>query len=223
MKRHFWYHTDLPVFEAAAKIRETILPIFHENMNELRRSVAQTVCNHKIIRKVPTWGDTGRNFLDNSLNIAIPIIDRTSFFDAIDRQVCAYHKASIKRFDSKVGFWFEVVLLPHPEGGTVFKVFSTTLDYSYTLWDEDWCRDYSYWDNEPKDEEDSEEDWADRKRFWDFAAKHNLTDTQYVSIVPPTWHEGAASNSEALNEVCSMMGFDPLPEFTDSPGVVRNY
>ena len=36
MKRHYWYYTDLPVFEAAAKIRDTILPIFYKNMNELR-------------------------------------------------------------------------------------------------------------------------------------------------------------------------------------------
>ena len=223
MKRHYWYHTDLPVFEAAVKIRETIFPIFHKNMNELRLNVAQTVRSNQSDQKESTWEDTGIGFLDETKEDLIPIKDSACFFSAIDRQVCAYHTASIKRLDSRIGFWFEVILLPHPDGGTVFKVFSTVWDYSAALWRESWCRDYSYWDNSPKYEEDSEEDWAARKKFWEDAAERNLTTSQYVSIVPPTWYEDAAGNWASLTEVCSTVGFDPLPKFTHSPGAVRDY
>ena len=223
MKRHYWYHTDLPVFKAAAKIRETMFPIFDNSMKALRLIVAQAVRSNKNDGKQATWEDTGISFLEDTRDNKIPAEDSARFFDAIDQQVYGYHKASIKRLDNQVDFWFEVVLLPHPDSGTVFKVFSTTWEYSDTLWNEGWCRDYSYWDNQPKYEEDSEEGWAARRRFWEDAADKKLTDTQYVSIVPPTWHESSSANAAALNEVCSIIGFDPLPEFTHSPGVVRDY
>ena len=223
MKRYWWYHTDLAVFEAAAKIRETILPIFQKNMNAIRLSVAQTIRSHKNEGKQATWADTGIRFLEETSGTRIPAEDDTCFFDAIDQQVRNHHKACIKAIDGKVECWFEVILLPHPDGGTVFKVFSNTWEYSKSLWEEDWCRDYSYWDNNPKEEEDSEEDWDARQRFWKYAEEHNLTDTQYVSIVPPTWYESVTANMDALNEVCSIIGFDPMLPFKHSPGAVRNY
>lgn len=222
MKRHYWYHTDLPVFEAAEKIRETIIPIFQKSMNELRLNVAQTIRSNST-RENTTWEDTGIGFLDETKGDLIPVKDSASFFDAIDRQVRAYHDATIKTLDSRVGLWFEVVLLPHTDGGTVFKVFSTVWEYSNVLWFEEWCRDYSYWDNGPKYEEDSEEDWAARKLFWEDAVKRDLTSSQYVSVVPPNWCEGAINNQASLNEVCSILELDPLPELTHSSGVVRDY
>lgn len=223
MKRHYWYYTDLPVFEAAAKIRETILPIFHKNMNELRLNVAQTIRSNKSTRKKTTWEDTNIGFLEDTKDVRIPVKCSESFFDAIDQQVIAYHKATVKGIDSRIGFWFEVILLSHPDGGTVFKVFSTIWEYGNALWGEDWCRDYSYWDDGPKNEEDSAEDWAERLRFWEYATENDLTTSQYVSIVPPPWYESATENQDALNEVCSIIGFDPLPELAHTPGAVRNY
>ena len=83
MKRHYWYYTDLPVFEAAAKIRETILPIFHKNMNELRLNVAQTIRSNKSTRKKTAWEDTNIGFLEDTKDVRIPVKCSESFFDAI--------------------------------------------------------------------------------------------------------------------------------------------
>lgn len=45
-------------------------------------------------------------------------------------------------------------------------VFSECRDYTEALNAQDWCSDFSYWDNTDRDDNVSEEEWERRAQYW---------------------------------------------------------
>ena len=53
-----------------------------------------------------------------------------------------------------------VQIMRGPEDNTiVFKVFSECRDYTKALETQDWCSDFSYWNNTDKDDDVTKEEW----------------------------------------------------------------
>lgn len=71
---------------------------------------------------------------------------------------------------SPLDIFYDALIMRGPEEDTVvFKVFSECQDYTETLSTQDWCSDFSYWNNTDQDENVSEKEWKRRERFWDAA------------------------------------------------------
>lgn len=77
-------------------------------------------------------------------------------------------KNSATRTLSDVDIFYDVQIMRGPEDNTiVFKVFSECRDYTKALETQDWCSDFSYWNNTDKDDDVTEEEWERRKKYWD--------------------------------------------------------
>lgn len=68
---------------------------------------------------------------------------------------------------SRASIGYQVVLMRGPNPGQIiFHIYSESHEYTEALNSQDWCQDFSYWDNTDKDNDVSEEDWEARAKFW---------------------------------------------------------
>lgn len=175
-KAYDYFITNLGVFEAADRIRETINPIFFAKFREQLERLGERLRHDANL----TW--EGASF-------DAPLVDLPSDTKRIlpeyidDYAKCSKHdsvttlyrrmeefKNTSMRTLSPLGIFYDALIMRGPEEDTVvFKVFSECQDYTKALSTQDWCSDFSYWNNTDRDESVSEREWERRKRFYDAA------------------------------------------------------
>lgn len=65
-----------------------------------------------------------------------------------------------RRTLSPLDIFYDTIIMRGPDSGTVvFKALSENRDYTEALTTQDWCSDFSYWNNTDRDDNVSEEEW----------------------------------------------------------------
>ena len=120
-----------------------------------------------------TWDETFLADLPSDNQRILPAritdINQCSDFDKIDAlyERMSELKNSTRRTLSAMDIFYDVRIMRGPEDNTiVFKVFSECRDYTEALNTQDWCRDFSYWNNTDRDDNVSEEEWERRAQYW---------------------------------------------------------
>ena len=169
-KAYGYFITDLSVFDAADRIRETIVPVFLDRFRQQQERLSERLQENINA----TWDETFLADLpSDNQRILHEYITDYSQCDTYALARALYKrmtelKNSAKRTLSDVDIFYDVQIMRGPEDNTiVFKVFSECRDYTEALETRDWCRDFSYWDNADPDENISEEEWEQRKHYWD--------------------------------------------------------
>lgn len=175
-KAYDYFITNLGVFEAADRIRETINPIFFAKFREQLERLGERLRHDANL----TW--KGASF--DSLFVDLPSDTKRILPEYIDDyDKCSKHdsvttlyrrmeelKNTSMRTLSPLDIFYDALIMRGPEEDTVvFKVFSECQDYTEALSTQDWCSDFSYWNNTDRDESVSEGEWERRKRFYDAA------------------------------------------------------
>ena len=96
-------------------------------------------------------------------------INQCSAFDKIDAlyQRMSELKKCARRTLTPADIFYDAIIMRGPDSGTVvFKVFSENPAYTQALNTQDWCRDFSYWNNTDRDDNVSEEEWERRAQYW---------------------------------------------------------
>lgn len=167
IKAHNWFITDLSPFNAEQAIRETLEPIFRESFNTYTNSLLTILDDnpHAAWNDTPFRSPSASNKRANKRKILPPIEYDGQYFskpDAIDvvAQLYGYldalHKTEGKT--SRADIFYDAYLMAGPGDTTVFHVYSKSDAYQKALEMQDWCRDFSYWDNADPDENTSEEE-----------------------------------------------------------------
>lgn len=166
IKAYDWFITNLDAFEVMNQIKETIDPIFLDNTSKNLKIAADAVL--KSNGNEITWNDTdlrcfssdfGKQVLPNKKRIGRLGEDLLVYTEGL-RQTKVYTFS-----DADIGY--EVAMLPGPnKGDVVFRVFSESKAYTRALAQQEWCSDFSYWNNTDRDESISEEEWERREAFW---------------------------------------------------------
>lgn len=168
-KAYDYFITDLNVFDAADHIRETINPVFfdsfREQLNLLDERLQENVNS--------TWDATFLADLPSDNRRILPAritdINQCSDFDKIDAlyERMSELKKCARRTLTPVDIFYDAIIMRGPDSGTVvFKVFSEHDAYTEALNAQDWCSDFSYWNNTDKDDNVSEEEWERRAQYW---------------------------------------------------------
>lgn len=166
IKAYDWFITDLSIWEATDKIRNAVEPIFMKGMYDLTRLAAEFVAQDPDA----TWEDSPL-WASNSVSTSKKmILDQSGAFLWLPSQVYKHMKACQEvevHSLSKASIGYQVVLMRGPNPGQiVFRAYSESREYTEALRGQDWCQDFSYWDNTDKDDDVSEEDWEVRAKFW---------------------------------------------------------
>lgn len=169
-KAYDYFITDLSVLDAADRIRETINPVFFDAFRE-----QLDLLNERLQENInATWDETFLADLpSDNQRILHEYITDYSQCDTYALVRALYTrmtelKNSAKRTLSDVDIFYDVQIMRGPEDNTaVFHVYSKSNAYQKALEMQDWCRDFSYWDNADSDENISEEEWEQRKHYWD--------------------------------------------------------
>ena len=166
IKAYDWFITNLDAFEVMNQIKETIDPIFLDNTSKNLKIAADAVL--KSNGNEITWNDTdlrcfssdlGKQVLPNKKRIGRLGEELLVYIEGLRRTKA--HTFS----DADIGY--EVAMLHGPiKGDVVFRVFSESKAYTRALAQQEWCSDFSYWNNTDRDESISEEEWERREAFW---------------------------------------------------------
>lgn len=166
IKAYDWFITDLGIWEVVDKIRDIVEPIFMSGMYDLTRLAAEFVAQDPDA----TWEDSPLWASSSVPTNSKPILDRSGKLLWLPSQVYKHMKACQEvavHSLSKASIGYQVVLMRGPNlGQIVFHVYSESSEYTEALNSQDWCQDFSYWDNTDKDNDVSEEDWEARAKFW---------------------------------------------------------
>lgn len=166
IKAYDWFITNLDAFEAMNRIKETIDPVFLTSTAQNVKVAAEAVLNAG--GKEIAWNDTGLRCFGSDLGQQV--LPNKKRIGRLGEELLVYteglRRAEAHTFsDADVGY--EVAMLPGPsKGDVVFRVFSVPSDYTRALAQQEWCSDFSYWDNTDRDESISEEEWERREAFW---------------------------------------------------------
>lgn len=168
-KAYDYFITDLSVFDEADRIRETINPVFFDAFRE-----QLDLLNERLQENVnATWDATFLADLPSDNQRILPAhitdINRCSDFDKIDAlyERMSELKNSTRRTLSDMDIFYDVLIMRGPEDNTiVFKVFSENHAYTEALTSQNWCGDFSYWNNTDRDDNVSEEEWERRAQYW---------------------------------------------------------
>ena len=173
-KAYDYFVTDLGVFEVADRIREVINPIFYTNFRKqqekLEEGLRQNVDS--------TWEDMDfdvfpKDVPPNKERILPEHIDDYAKCTTYDLVGVLYKrmeelKNHPTRTFSLLDIFYDVQIMRGPEKNTiVFKVFSECNEYTRALYEQDWCSDFSYWNNTDPDEGVSRKEWRRRSKFWE--------------------------------------------------------
>lgn len=173
-KAYDYFITDLNVFDAADRIRETIIPVFLDRFRQQQERLSERLQYNVNL----TWEDAGLdefpvNLPSDSQRILPANVNDYSQLRTWESVQALYTrmtelKNSTRRTLSPVDIFYDVQIMRGPEDDTiVFKVFSECRDYTKALETQDWCRDFSYWNNTDKDDDVTEKEWERRKQYWD--------------------------------------------------------
>lgn len=173
-KAYDYFITDLNVFDAADRIRETIVPVFLDRFRQQQERLSERLRYNVNL----TWEDADLdefpvNLPSDNQRILHEYITDYSQCDTYALVRALYTrmtelKNSATRTLSDVDIFYDVQIMRGPEDNTiVFKVFSECRDYTKALETQGWCSDFSYWNNADKDDDVTEEDWERRKKYWD--------------------------------------------------------
>ena len=167
IKAYDWFITDLDVWDATDKIRNVVEPIFMKGMYDLSRQAADFVAQHPDA----TWNDSPL-WASSSVSTSDKLIlDQSDALLWLPSQVYKHMKAcqDVEVHSlSRASIGYQVVLMRGPNPGQIiFRVYSEIREYTEALSSQDWCQDFSYWDNTDKDDGVPEEDWEVRASFWD--------------------------------------------------------
>lgn len=173
-KAYDHFITDLNVFDAAQRIRDTINPVFYEAFNkQLQRLDERLRYNINITWEGADLDDYRVDLPSNSQRVLpawITEYGQCSTFDMIDSlyQRMMDLKNCERRTLSPLDIFYDTIIMRGPDDNTVvFKVLSENPAYTEALNTQNWCSDFSYWNNTDKDENVSEEEWERRKKYWD--------------------------------------------------------
>lgn len=173
-KAYDYFITDLNAFDAAARIREAINPVFFDAFNEqLQRLDERLRYNVNITWEGADLDDYHFDLPSNNRRVLparITEYSQCSTFDIIDAlyQRMMDLKNYERRTLSPLDIFYDTIIMRGPEDNTiVFKVFSECRDYTKALETQGWCSDFSYWNNTDKDDDVTEEEWERRKKYWD--------------------------------------------------------
>lgn len=168
-KAYDYFITDLSVFDAADRIRETInlvfFDAFREQLNLLDERLQENIN--------ATWDETFLADLPSDNQRILPAhitdINQCSDFhkiDALYKRMSELKKCA-RRTLTPVDIFYDTIIMRGPDDNTVvFKVFSENPAYTEALNTQDWCNDFSYWNNTDKDDNVSEEEWERRSQYW---------------------------------------------------------
>lgn len=173
-KAYDYFITDLGVFDAAARIRETIVPVFLDRFRQQQERLSERLRYNANL----TWEDADLdefpvNLPSDNQRILHEYITDYSQCDTYALVRALYTrmtelKNSATRTLSDVDIFYDVQIMRGPEDNTiVFKAFSECRDYTKALETQGWCSDFSYWNNTDKDDDVTEEEWERRKKYWD--------------------------------------------------------
>ena len=169
IKQYNWILVkDANPFEIMEKIKKVIEPIFFECMSKNIMIAAQVVIDAG--DKQITWNDTSFAALEPREGFqyskkALPAKDR--LLGEMVRFTDHLHKINSVTF-SPADIGYTVCMLPGPDAGdVVFRVFSELKTYNDALKTSGLGEDFSYWNNTDKDDRVSDEEWENRKNYWE--------------------------------------------------------
>lgn len=172
-KAYDHFITDLNVFDAAQRIRDTINPVFYEAFNkQLQRLDERLRYNINITWEGADLDDYRVDLPSNSQRVLpawITEYGQCSTFDMVDAlyQRMMDLKNCERRTLSPLDIFYDTQIMRGPDDNTVvFKVLSENPAYTEALNTQNWCSDFSYWNNTDKDENVSEEEWERRAQYW---------------------------------------------------------
>lgn len=166
IKAYDWFITTHDAFETMNLIKETIEPIFMASTAQNIKIAADAVL--KAGDKEITWNDTALQYFGSDLGKQV--LPAKKRIGRLGYEVIVYteklRQTKVHTFsDADIGY--EVTLLPGPTtGDVVFRVFSESRDYTKALAQQEWCSDFSYWNNTDRNENISEKEWEQREAFW---------------------------------------------------------
>lgn len=166
IKAYDWFITNLDVFEAMNRIKETINPIFLDNTSKILKIAADAVL--KSNGGEITWNDT--NLRCFSSDLGKQVLPKKKRIGRLGEELLVYTEG-LRRTEahtfSDADIGYEVAMLAGPRtGDVVFRVFSESNAYTRALAQQTWCSNFSYWNNTDRDQSISEEEWERREVFW---------------------------------------------------------
>ena len=172
-KAYDHFIASMDAFDAAARIREAINPVFFDAFNEqLQRLDERLRYNVNITWEGADLDDCRFDLPSNNRRVLpawITEYSQCSTFDIIDAlyQRMMDLKNCERRTLSPLDIFYDTIIMRGPDSGTVvFKVLSENHAYTETLTSQNWCSDFSYWNNTDRDENVSEEEWERRAQYW---------------------------------------------------------
>lgn len=181
IKQYNWILVkDANPFEIMEEIKKVIEPIFFECMSKNIMTAAQVVIDAR--GEQVTWNDTSFAALEPRDGFqyskkALPEKDRLHrLVDEMVRFTDHLHKINSVTF-SPADIGYTVCMLPGPDAGdVVFRVFSELKAYNDALKTSSLGEDFSYWDNVDKDDHVSDEEWENRKNYWENMPRKAFSD-----------------------------------------------
>ena len=166
IKAYGWFITNIDAFEAMSRIKETIDPVFLTSTARNVKVAAEAVLNAG--GKEITWNDTDLRCFSSDLGKQV--LPNKKRIGRLGEELLVYteslRRTKVHTFsDADIGY--EVAMLPGPiNGDVVFRVFSESNAYTRALAQQEWCSNFSYWNNTDRDASISEEEWKRREVFW---------------------------------------------------------
>ena len=166
IKAYNWFISDLNTFEIMNRIKETIDPVFLNNTAQNIKIAAETVVHAD--GKEIAWNDTDLRCFSSDLGKQV--LPNKKRIGRLGEELLVYteglRRTEVHTFsDADIGY--EVAMLAGPrKGDVVFRVFSVPIAYTKALAQQEWCSDFSYWNNTDRDESISEAEWERREVFW---------------------------------------------------------
>ena len=145
IKAYGWFITNIDAFEAMSRIKEIIDPVFLTSTARNVKVAAEAVLNAG--GKEITWNDTDLRCFGSDLGKQV----LPKRIGRLGEELLVYteglRQTEAHTFsDADIGY--EVIMLPGPnKGDVVFRVFSVSSAYTRVLAQQEWCSDFSYWNN----------------------------------------------------------------------------
>lgn len=168
-KAYDYFIASMDTFDAADRIRDTINPVFFDAFRE-----QLDLLDERLQENVnATWDETFLADLPSDNQRILPAritdINQCSDFVKIDAlyERMTELKNCARRTLSPLDIFYDTIIMRGPDSGTVvFKVLSENPAYTEALTQQDWCSDFSYWNNTDRDDNVSEEEWERRRKYW---------------------------------------------------------
>ena len=189
-KAYDHFITDLSVFDAADRIRETINPVFFDAFRD-----QLDILDERLQENVnATWDETFLADLPSDNQRILPThitdINQCSNFYKIDAlyERMSELKKCARRTLTPVDIFYDAIIMRGPDSGAVvFKVFSENTAYTEAPEQADWCSDFSYWNNTDRDDNVTEEEWERRAQYWRDMPYKPISELS-VGFSQPTMH-----------------------------------